>query len=233
VAEDLPLRHAQHLARLLLAEGHALYAAAVDLGEVAGVVHDEHDRRRSETTLGKIPRVAVEDVAGYVEDDKQLKHERRAADDPDYQAAYERDGLKAEQHLRPEAEAPALFPRAHGREHAPAVHDRLPVLLQLPVEGGLPRGEAPAGQAQGRPAAHGAEADYEPQGYGADKRHDKELKRLHKALVERGYYGLEHVREPLLSEPKAEGSQVLCFRPLFLGKLRRAHSWAMRAAETP
>ena len=61
----------------------------------------------------------------------------------------------------------------------------------------------------------------------------KSFKRLHKALVERGYYGLEHVREPLLSEPKAEGSHVLCFRPLFLGKLRGAHSWAMRAAETP
>ena len=41
MAEDLGLGHAQHLAGLLLALGHALDAAPVDLGEVAGVVDDE------------------------------------------------------------------------------------------------------------------------------------------------------------------------------------------------
>ena len=46
--KDLALGHAQHLAGLILAFGDGLDAAAVDLGEIAGVVDDEGQQRRPE-----------------------------------------------------------------------------------------------------------------------------------------------------------------------------------------
>ena len=211
VAEDLRLGHAQHLTGLLLPDGHALDAAAVDLGEVAGVVDDEHHRRRGEAPLREGPGVVREDVAGYVEDDEQLQHQRRAADDPDHEAAEERDGPKAEQQPAPGLASPGPVPGHVGCQHGiVAALDGLPV-LEGPGDGLALREVFPPQEAQRRPAAHGAEADYEPQRYGAYERHDKELERLHKALVERAYDGLEHLpgTTPIRAESRGPSSPLL------------------------
>ena len=82
--KDLTFRHAQHLSRLLLSHGDALNAAPVDHGEVAGVVDNEGDDARRHTGVVEArPDIVVEPLAGTVEDDDKLEHQRRAADDPD------------------------------------------------------------------------------------------------------------------------------------------------------
>lgn len=82
--EDLALCHAQHLTGLLLADGHALNAALVDDGEIAGIVDDEGNDTGRHAPVGKVaPQVEIEPFTGSVEDDDKLEHQRRAADDPD------------------------------------------------------------------------------------------------------------------------------------------------------
>ena len=222
MAENLPLRHAQHLAGLLLAEGHALNAAAVYLGEIAGVVYDEHHRRRGEAALGKAPGVVVHNHAGHVEDYVQLQHERRAADNPDDEAAEKRERPEAREDLRPEAQAlrqPAGLGLAERAGRVSLADGDAPSVLEQVQQGLLPGVPPAAERAERRPAVHGAEADYEAQGNGADKRHHKELQRRDKALVQGEKYGLEfrHRGASLLSAPKAENARAFSASADFLG----------------
>ena len=160
------------------------------------------------------------------------------------EAAYERDGAGSRatpstQEAQSASPLCCAFGARPGDEHAPARSTvALPVLLQLPVQrrpSSRARRSGRRERAEGRPAAHGAEADYEAQGYGADKRHDKELQRLHKALVRgrilrSGTCAANH-SYPRRKQRARQTSSA--FGLYLLGKLRRAHSWAMRAAETP
>ena len=81
--EDLALGHAQHLTGLLLPHGDALDAALVDDGEIAGVVDDKSHHAGCHTAIGeKGPDVIIEPLAGAIENDDQLQHQGRAANDP-------------------------------------------------------------------------------------------------------------------------------------------------------
>ena len=79
--EDLRLCHAEDFTGLALSLRDALNAAAVDDGEVAGIVYHKRHGAGKQTLCA--PYVLAEPKAGAVIDNDELKHERRAADDPD------------------------------------------------------------------------------------------------------------------------------------------------------
>ena len=89
--EDLAAGHTQHLTGLILALGNGFDAAAVDLREVAGVVDGEGHDGGSEAAHG---RGHIQDQARAVENDDQLEHQGRAADDPDKGAGQPLQGLE-------------------------------------------------------------------------------------------------------------------------------------------
>ena len=81
--EDLGAGHAQDLAGLGLAAGHALDAAAVDLGEIAGIVDDKgHHRGGQAAAAAGGPGVAPVHQARAQVDDNDLQHQGGAADHP-------------------------------------------------------------------------------------------------------------------------------------------------------
>ena len=80
--KDLALGHAQHLAGLILAFGDGLDAAAVDLGEIAGVVDDEGQQRRPEPRQQR----QVKQKARPVKDDEDLDHQGGAPHHPHHRA---------------------------------------------------------------------------------------------------------------------------------------------------
>ena len=76
--------------------GHALNAAPIDLGEVAGVVDNKGDGRGHKATgLAAAPDVVLEHHAGKVVKDQQLDHQRRAPHHPDDEAAQQAQRLEA------------------------------------------------------------------------------------------------------------------------------------------
>lgn len=78
--EDLPAGEAQYLSRLPLPGRHALDAAPVDDGEVAGVVqHEGHGTRQHPLAA---PDVVAQPDAGAVENQDQLQHQGCSPDDP-------------------------------------------------------------------------------------------------------------------------------------------------------
>ena len=82
--KDLGPGHAQHLPGFGLALGHSLDAAAVDLRKIAGVVDGKgHHGRHQTAAAARRPRAGKAHQAGAKIDDKDLQHQRRAANDPD------------------------------------------------------------------------------------------------------------------------------------------------------
>ena len=90
--EDLRLGHAKNLSRLVLTAADALNTAAIDFAEIAGVVDHEGDQGRqkprrdlyvcSKQIHFQIGDLNVEKHSGNVKDDKELKHQRNASNDP-------------------------------------------------------------------------------------------------------------------------------------------------------
>lgn len=98
---------------------------------------------------------------------QQLEHQRRAAHDPDDEADDDADGLEV--HIAPDLEP--LPPR------------QLRVFRQI--------FKKRAQKAKRRPVAHRAEGNDQAQRDRADKRHKKQLERLHKANIQRLKYNGE------------------------------------------
>ena len=110
--EGLPARVAEHLGRLILADGDGLDAAAVDLGKIGRVVDDEADDERGERPARR--ELHAEDIIRCKAHHDQLQHERRAAQDGDEEANDILQGLEAGH--APEAHQQAQRQRQQQRE---------------------------------------------------------------------------------------------------------------------
>ena len=102
--EDLPAGEAQYLSRLPLPGRHALNAAPVDDGEVAGIVYHKRHGAGKQTLCA--PYVLTEPEAGAVIDNDELKHERCATHDKYIEICQPRDRLEA-----------AFFQHCHKHSH--------------------------------------------------------------------------------------------------------------------
>lgn len=165
------------------------------------------DRGRGEAPLGEAPGVVGEDIAGYVEDDVELRisgvprithttKRHRSETGRNSSRTFDQRALLLTRALA--LSSVSCCPSSTSSPPSSSIRATRWLSASFPAAYG----------AQRRPAVHGTEADYEAQRHGADKRHEKELQRLEEAFVKGGYYGLEfgHRRFSLLSAPKAENA---------------------------